>query len=433
MRATMRRTGSRSSIQAVPAPVQRSARRGTVGSRVRGVSLVTAVAAALVAVVLVVAPSTGVVHSRGGVHRVKVGAAAELRLIATKASEQSIPTLTGDQLLVTETQMSIVAHVSGGGSSAASAQVTVDLSVKRWSNVTGQSCTSITTEPAQFTSPADHSAWTALGLRDSPATQPVTGCSDGTGGGGGIGATAPDAITGNGGVLDVSRLPPDPATLAQDLQMGSTGIPALDHLSPGPIQNIAFERAAVILIGPTTGASTAFSSALFGALSLIPGVTGLGDVTTHSGAAGQGFSFGDTTIIVDPATGTLLEARNIEDSASITTLAGEYLGPGPLQVASYDATIQWIDPVGAPVVVGIDSLPSDVPLEIFATVKAGVTQDQVFALGSQLKDAPISPEQLAITIAKRVSCAPAHSAALPRRECPSMMMRLASTSLSVTK
>ncbi len=199
--------------------------------RARRLSLLVVVAAALVAVGLVARPSH-VEHPKAVQHP-KLGAAAELRLIATNASAQSIPSVSGGRLLFTQTQMSILAHVSGGASSTVTAQATVGLTVKRWSNATGQSCTSITADPAQFPSPAVHSTWTGLGLRDGPATQPVTGCSDENSGGGGIGAVAPDAITGNGGVIDVSHLPVSPSSLAEDLQLTTTGIPALDHLSQG--------------------------------------------------------------------------------------------------------------------------------------------------------------------------------------------------------
>jgi hypothetical protein len=352
--------------------------------------------AALLAILLVVGrqPPRAVPHPRAvprGVLPSRLGAAAKLRLIAANASGQTVPTLRGDQLLFTETQLSILAHVSGGSSATVNAQATVNLTIRKWSNATGQSCSSITAEPMQFPSVADQVAWSALGLLDSPARQPVAGCSSGNGGEGGIGATPPDAITGNGSVLDVSRLPVSPASLAEKLEAGTTGIAALDRLSQGPIENIGFERAAVLLIGPTTGASPAFNSALFQALSLIPGVESLGTITTHSGATGQAFASdspnGDTTIVVDPKTGTLLEARNIEDSSSISTLAGEYLGSGSLQVRSYDATIQWIDPIGIPSVVDIGSLPSNVPVDIFATAKASSTQGQLFFLGSQLLSA----------------------------------------------
>jgi hypothetical protein len=364
---------------------ERIGRRPRWRGRARALSLLGGAAAVLVALVLVVGQPITVGHNPTAVRPPRIGAAAELRLIATNAATQAVPSLAVDQLLVSQTHLSILAHVSGNGSPPVSAQATVDLSVKKWSNDTGQSCSAITADPAQFPSSADQSAWHDLGLRDSPATQPVTGCSEENGDGvGGVGATAPDAITGNGGVIDVSQLPADPASLAHDLEMGSTGIPALDNLSRGPIQSIAFERAAVILIGPTTGASAAFSSALFQALSLLPGVQGLGAVTTHNGDAGQGFSYGETTIIVDPTTGTLLEARNIEDSASITSLATQYLGTGPMEVGSYGATIQWIDPVGAPSVVAVAALPADVPLEIFATVRPGVSQGDVLALQSQM-------------------------------------------------
>jgi len=51
----------------------------------------------------------------------------------------------------------------------------------------------------------------------------------------------------------------------------------------------------------------------------------------------------------------------------------------------------------------------------------------------KFKDAPPSPEQLAITRAIRGSCAPAHITVLPNRETPMIATRVASTPLSVSR
>ena len=367
--------------------IREPARRGTGRSvaprrrRVRVLILAAGVAAGVVAAVVLAAvppPTKG--------HRAPLAAAAELRLIAANAAAQPIPALHGDQLLFTENRLALLAQAGPMGTTTPTTQATIDIDVKKWSNATGQSCVSITADPAQFRSPADQTTWSTLGLLDSPATQPVTDCGTGVASAG----SAPDAITGDAAALDVSQLPVDPATLAQELENGTTGITALDQLTPDlAVQNVAFQRAAVLLIGPTTGATPAFESALYRALALIPGVTGTGNVTTHGGATGQGFTVdtpeGQSTVVLDPTDGALLEVQGINDSTSISSLAIEYLSPsGPSMVGNYGASILWLDPVGEPSVVGVASLPSTVPPEIFATPKPSATGDQVLALRQTL-------------------------------------------------
>jgi hypothetical protein len=150
-------------------------------------------------------------------------------------------------------------------------------------------------------------------------------------------------------------------------------------LSPG--ENAGFERAANLLVGPTAGSSPAFTSALFKALALIPDVSALGSTTTHSGASGLGFSgdseTGKSVIVVDPETGALLEAKNLQSPIVFQGLGPSYLAPPPTpnigtEGGSYGTVIQWLDPIGSPEVVG--SLPSGLslsePVPVAAAIKA---------------------------------------------------------------
>lgn len=91
-----------------------------------------------------------------------------------------------------------------------------------------------------------------------------------------------------------------------------------------------------------------FRKALLEALPTIPGVRSLGETSTGLGRSGLGFSakniLGTTTVVVDPRTGALLEARNTDDDAFT-------FGP------QANVDIQWLDPTGTPKVVGHGSLP----------------------------------------------------------------------------
>jgi hypothetical protein len=310
---------------------------------------------------------------------VSLSAPAQLRLLADRIADQDVQAIGEGQLLLTQSQLSVAAQVNNGQATA-----TVNLAVKKWSDANGLSCVSITTQPAQFVSPKDQAAWLGLGLLVTPSPQPITDCS-----GPGAADSPPDTITGSSQLINVADLPTDPQALAQQLQAGKTGIPAVDDMLPDlGNPDIAFQRAAVLLVGPTVGATPQFESALYQAIALLPGVMSIGTTTTHSGQTGVGFALssqnGQTTIVVDPATGALIEIRNLEDSSALTSLAEHYVGKGPLQITSYGAQLQWLDPVGQPQLVPQSDLPTDVPVSIYAVAKSGDSA-QMFAFGESLQ------------------------------------------------
>ena len=255
------------------------------------------------------------------------------------------------------------------------AQATIGLSVQKWSTASGQTCTTLTAQPAQFASPSEQAAWVGLHLLVTPSPPTASQCLQGGGG-----AAPPDAITGAGQLIDVSSLPTDPSTLAQELESGTTGIAALDQLLPDEAApNPGFQRAAMLLIGPTVGATPQFNAALYQAIALLPGVTALGPMTTHDGETGQGFASGpgsgQSTIVVEPSTGRLLEVRGLDDSDSLSSIAVNYLGGGPMMVNGYSAQLQWLDPIGSPSVIGLSDLPAGLPVYVFATTKPGLSYD----------------------------------------------------------
>jgi hypothetical protein len=215
----------------------------------------------------------------------------------------------------------------------------------------------------------------SLHLLVTPNPPTASQCLQGEGG-----AAPPDAITGAGQLIDVSSLPTDSATLAQELESGTTGIPALDQLLPDlAAPNPGFQRAAMLLIGPTLGATSQFESTLYQAIALLPGVTALGPMTTHDGETGQGFASGpgsgQSTIVVDPSDGQLLEVRDLDDSDSLSSIAANYLGGGLMDVNEYSDQLQWLDPIDTPSVIGLSDLPAGLPVYVFATTKPGLSYD----------------------------------------------------------
>jgi hypothetical protein len=324
-------------------------------------------------------------------------AAAELRQIAANAVHQPPLQLARNQWLQTGQQVSFSAEVSRVGSTPTpGAQATVRASIKEWSNSVGESCLSATPSSAQFASPANARAWHAAGLLDLPKTQPVISCASVDG------ATAANGLGRGNGVISVSGLPTDPSILARELETGTTGLAGIDEVSSFA-PDAGFERAAILLMGPTTGASPAFESALYNALAMLPGVESLGAMTTHSGTSGLGFAaeseLGQSVIVVKPSTGALLEARNIEDPIAFTGLESAYVAPPPSPVFGAEGgfavrvIIQWLDPIGSPSVVGTGALPSDLSLlppvndtgTITAIENPGVTAGQLAALEAKLR------------------------------------------------
>ena len=357
----------------------RLTRRST---RSLGGLLVAGVAAAAVVALVI----TGVPDARHGVPRTTVNpfpahlsVGDQLRLVADRAAEQPIPHLDPGQALYTQAKLSVVAEVNNGA-----AQATVGLSVQKWSNASGRTCTSLTAQPARFASPAEQAAWEGLHLLVTPNPSTASQCLQG-----GSGSAPPDAITGAGQLIDVSSLPTDPTILAQELQAGTTGIPALDHvLSDQAAPNPGFQRAAMLLIGPTLGATAQFDASLYEAIAELPGVTGLGPTATQDGQSGEGFASGpgngQTTIVVDPSTGQLLEVRGLDDSDSLSSIAENYLDGGPLAVNEYSAQLQWLDPIGSPSVISLSELPASLPVYVFATTRSGPPYHEVM---TQVQDA----------------------------------------------
>jgi hypothetical protein len=169
----------------------------------------------------------------------------------------------------------------------------------------------------------------------------------------------------------------------------TTGIPQLDQeLVAG------FDRAALLLIGPTVGTSAAFNSALFDAMGKLPGVTDLGQMRTSEGQSGIGFSIHAdlraSVLIVDPSTGALLEASNIPDQQAFAGFGASYSPPN-LSVSG-SIFIQRLDPISAPTVSNLPAgLSPPLPLgssgTVTATTNPGVTNAQVEALEPQLQSA----------------------------------------------
>ena len=327
-------------------------------------------AALLVSFLLVVLPSRRpAVRTAAPV--LPMGAPAQLRLIADRISSRPVPLLGQGQLLFTQANLSVDATVNNGG-----AEATIGLSVQKWSTATGQTCTALTAEPAQFASPAEQAAWTGLGLRTLPQPATTDQCLQGGAG------NPPDAITGAGQLIDVSSLPTNPSALAQALEANTTGLPVLDQLLPDlAAPNLAFQRAAMLLIGPTVGATAQFDAALYQAIAHLPGVVALGSTTAHDGQSGQGFASGpgtgQTTIVVNPSTGRLVEVSGLDDSTALTSIAENYLSGGPMRVDQYSVDLRWLDPQGASTVVSQSDLPSDLPTYVFATARPDVTVTQL--------------------------------------------------------
>jgi hypothetical protein len=302
----------------------------------------------------------------------KVAAATELRQIATIASTQNLPPLGRNQLLMTKEQVSLVGQVTQIGSTPTpNAKAVIGGTIRLWTDAYDDSCIATTSGPAVFASSANQAAWTAAGLLVTPRNQPSHNCASDN--------TAP----GSGGVIDVANLPTNAKALALQLEAGTTGIPQVDQFGSG---NPGFERAALLLMGPTVGATPSYSATLYNALALIPGVNALGDMTTHSGAVGVGFaatsSLGTSTIIIDPKTGAFLEARNFEAPLDFVGIGASYLAPPPTpsittEGGSGGTTIQWLDPIGSPIVVGANSLPSGVVMPAPSSTRAQVITSSI--------------------------------------------------------
>lgn len=144
-----------------------------------------------------------------------------------------------------------------------------------------------------------------------------------------------------------------------------------------PTNVAGFLRLTVLLVGPTSGQWYGFGQEMLRTMAL-PGVTSLGQMTGHTGAAGLAFSmstdstlsptsgtvtssFTPPTVILDPQSGTLLEARNLTVPV-LQSAAQDFVSspsaPVYTEGVGYGITAQWIDPAAALSVVPQDSIPT---------------------------------------------------------------------------
>ena len=352
----------------------------------------TAAAAAVGAILFQVVPSSKTTTPEA--------AAAEIARLAEAV--QPPPPLLPGQWYQYRLQGVASAHVSTSGSTVtASSTASIPVAIGEWSNSSGAVCTSQQFGTATFASPTDAQAWQAMGLVDTPADQPATGCSAGVDAaleGGGGSPSAP---------IDVSHITHDPGTLADQLQQQTTGIPSIDdYAAKGYPPNVAgFQRLTVLLVGPVKGQWSGFGQEVLQTMARLPGVVALGAMTSHAGASGLAFSthpavtldpatgaeissFSPPTVLLDAQSGALLEVRNL-DFPLLQSAAQDFVGsasaPVYTQGVGYSVTMQWIDPLATLGVVA-PSLPSwiDTIHIIEAVTEPSTSQAQISAVVNPL-------------------------------------------------
>jgi hypothetical protein len=286
-----------------------------------------------------------------------------------------VPPLGPGQWYQYQLRGAITANVSSGTTTAPiTSTATIPIAIGEWSNATSAVCTSEQFGTVTFATAADAKAWQTMGLVTTPANQPATGCSAGIQASPGIGGTPI-------GPIDVTNLTHDSATLATELQDGTTGIAAIDHyLAPQQFQDrtLAFRRLTKLLVGPIDGQWSGFGQEMLRTLALLPGIISLGTMGTHSGGEGLAFSmptqvsinpasgtpvysYLPPTLILDPQDGTLLEVRNL-DYPVLQSAAQDFVGSPTALVYSdgvgYGTTAAWIDPVSGLQAIDSSSVPS---------------------------------------------------------------------------
>jgi len=226
-----------------------------------------AAAAAILAAVLLIVSQTAPT----------VSAAAELTHIAHIVAAQQPPTLASGQFLYSERTATIeITFTSVNGVAVPAVHANFPISIETWAQSNGDVSYREHFGAAQFASPAAQKAWSAAGLPEQFEQKYM-----------GQGSTVLGTEGTQSAALDVAGLPVDATALGSLIDEGNTGIPEIDHVSPGP--DATGERVTLLLLGPDIGATPEFYSALYQVLSTVPGVKKLGTLTTHSGQTGVGF------------------------------------------------------------------------------------------------------------------------------------------------
>ena len=288
-----------------------------------------AAAAAILAAVLLIVSQTAPT----------VSAAAELTHIAHIVAAQQPPTLASGQFLYSERTATIeITFTSVNGVAVPAVHANFPISIETWAQSNGDVSYREHFGAAQFASPAAQKAWSAAGLPEQFEQKYM-----------GQGSTVLGTEGTQSAALDVAGLPVDATALGSLIDEGNTGIPEIDHVSPGP--DATGERVTLLLLGPDIGATPEFYSALYKVLSTVPGVKKLGTLTTHSGQTGVGFALQSSgqdndqeRLIVDPTTGTLLEAQNV--------VFGENLGAQTTSLYALSLTFEILDRIAEPRTLG---------------------------------------------------------------------------------
>ncbi|MGD0255090.1 MAG: CU044_5270 family protein [Acidimicrobiales bacterium] len=240
-------------------------------------------------------------------------AAAMLERAAAAAGQRAVQLAPG-QYLYTETQSAyqVTLYKVGATSDklAEVAQGQFNATEQVWIGSDNSGRFIQNNSPLTFSSPADEAAWNADPF-GSQMSQNIES----------YGQNVSQPRT-EQSLSDVSKLPTDPNTLASVIAKGGTGT-NVDLIPSGP--NATFDRAASLLIGPNVGMTPALARALFEVLAAQPGVQLVGTVTDHNGQQGQAVVLSTANgtdvseIIVDPNTGSLLEAQFAVPSATSPT------------------------------------------------------------------------------------------------------------------
>lgn len=342
---------------------------GPLPGRRKGISTRAPVAIGSVAVAAVVAAALVIVSQTAP----SVSAAAELSHIAHIVAAQEPPKLLPGQSLYSErTAMVELTFTDVNGVGVPAVMADFPLSIQTWTKTDGYSAVGERLGTAQFASSAAKSAWTAAGLPVQLSDAEQYFHSQGSEGNPAVG-------------LDVSSLPVDATTLGALIENGNTGIPEIDQISPGP--DATSERVTLLLLGPDIGATPLFYSSLYRVLSTVPGVKQLGTATTHSGQSGEGFAVGTSgatdeqeRLIVNPTTGTLLEAQNV-------VFGYEALKNDSSTLYTIYPTFQMLDRMAEPRTLG-SSIPSST-LWISATSTDQIVSDSTLPMQARPPKSPI--------------------------------------------
>lgn len=337
-------------IPAADLAAARSARHRMVGDDRRGRYLASAsgafaAAAAVLLAILVIPGGPGVTPTSAGAAALeRAGQAAQngptLKLAAGQYLYSEVFTLTGGY------------YVFGAGNPAERAYIVQPETIQTWEAPDGSDREVWTYDGGQqFATNASWASWLRAG---QPPIAPPSNTPSGQ-----------EVEYGGPGVLappdDLSRLPTDPAALAQLIDSNETGLNEVTSDPTVPVSPAyTFSTAARILATPAFGSSPALRTALYQVMADVPGIELLGRATDQSGRTGTeiagplggngyGQPGGDAgvrdEVIVDSADGAVLEFGQVIAEPSLESAEfRKFVGNSPGQL------LDWTDYLASGVV-----------------------------------------------------------------------------------